>query len=301
MIRLVDVLSRTRAWLAERGVPHAEQQARLLLGHVLHMAPLQLYLHHDQPLTDEELAALRPLVKRRGQREPLAYILGSVGFHSIDLHITPGVLVPRPCTEALVEAALRAIRAGTVGTPSSEPTEADATEPSPVFIADVGSGSGAVGLAIAANLPQARVYATDVSPVALELTRKNTDALGLGQRVAVLQGDLLSPIPAHRPVDWVVSNPPYIPSGQIDGLEPEVRDHEPRLALDGGPDGLAVYRTLIPAAAHRARRGVLVEIGHDQGAAVAQIFAASGLEQVTVTQDAARHDRVVAGLVPQRR
>jgi release factor glutamine methyltransferase len=167
----------------------------------------------------------------------------------------------------------------------------------PVFVADVGSGTGCVGLSITGSRPGVRLYATDVSEVALEVTRENVAALGLSQRVGVLRGPLLEPIPPERPIDIIVSNPPYIPSADIDTLMPEVRDFEPRLALDGGPDGLDIYRALIPIAARRARQAVLVEIGHDQGEAVSALFREAGLHDVRITKDLGGRDRVVSGTI----
>lgn len=282
MTTLLEILQRTERWFRDRGVPTPRLDAELLLAHVLRTERLQLYLMYDRPMTDAELEALRPLVKRRGQREPVAWIVGSKGFHRLDLRVHAGVLVPRPDTEVLVDAAL-----GWIGAPEG-----------PVFVADVGSGSGAVGLAIAASLPTARVYATDVADAALANTRDNVAALGLADRVAVLRGPLLTPIPEARPVDWVVSNPPYIPSDAIDALQPEVSRFEPRLALDGGRDGLAVYRALVPAARARARQGLLVEVGHDQAAAVSALFTDAGFVDVRTWQDFGGHQRVVGGRVP---
>jgi release factor glutamine methyltransferase len=282
VIPLIDVLRKTEGFFREKGIPTPRLDAELLLAHVLGLERLQLYLRFDQPLTDKDLEALRPLVRRRGLREPLAYVLGTKGFHRLDLAVRPGVLVPRPDTETLVEAALEWI-----GTPTE-----------PVFVADVGAGTGAVGLAIAHTLPQVRVYETDLSPEALACTRENVATLQLGDRVAVLEGSLLDPIPARRPIDWVVSNPPYIPTRVIDTLEPEVAKHEPRLALDGGLDGLGPYRLLVPQARARARKGLLVEVGHDQADAVGALFEAAGFVDVRTWTDLGGHRRVVGGKIP---
>ncbi len=281
MHTVADILLRTTDWFRARGIPSPRLDAELLMAHALGVDRVRLYMQFDRPLTDAELDRLRPLVARRGRREPVAWITGEKGFHELELAVRPGVLVPRPDTEALVEAALALI-------------EGDEE----VFVADIGCGSGAVGLAIAAARPGVKLYATDVSEEALACTRDNVRRLGLERRVGVLRGDLLDAVPARRPVDIVVSNPPYVPTGVLAGLEPEVRDHEPRLALDGGPDGLAVYRRLVPAAARRARRAVLVEIGHDQGPAVRALFESAGLREVTVLPDLAGRDRVVRGLAP---
>ncbi|MEO0604607.1 MAG: peptide chain release factor N(5)-glutamine methyltransferase [Myxococcota bacterium] len=282
MIRLVDVLMRTETWLRRKGIPSPRLEAELLLGHVLEVDRLKLYLMHDRPLGDRELDALRPLVARRGQREPLSWILGTRGFHDIELAIRPGVLDPRPDTEALVEAVLEEI-----------PTDRE----EPVYVADIGCGSGAVGLALAHARPAVRLYAVDVDDTALAVTRENIGKLGLEQRAAVCRGDLLDGVPASRPVDWVVSNPPYIPTGEIEGLMPEVAQHEPRRALDGGRDGLDVYRKLVPMAAERARVGLAVEVGHQQAARVLDLFRRAGLQDLRTAADLGGIDRVVVGRV----
>lgn len=281
MITLVEVLVRTEGYLRERGVDSPRLEAELLLCKVLGLKRMELYLKYDRPFGADELEALRPLVARRGRREPMAWVLGSTGFHAIDLETHAGVLVPRPDTETVVELALDWI-----------PADAD-----PVYVADIGCGTGAIGLAIAAARPGVRVYAVDRAKEALENTRANVAALGLGQRVGVLAGDLLDAIPPQRPIDWVISNPPYIPSGDIPGLMPEVSRHEPRLALDGGADGLDVYRRLIPVAAKRARLGVIVEVGIHQAGQVADLFRRAGLVDLTTRADLGGVVRVVAGRV----
>lgn len=282
MIRLVDVLLRTEKWLRGRGIESPRLEAELLLAHVLRIDRLKVYLLHDRPMAEHELEALRPLVARRGQREPLSWILGGRGFHTIDLVIRPGVLDPRPDTEALVDAVLAVI-----------PAERE----EPLYVADIGCGSGAVGLAIAHARPCVRLYAVDVDEVALAVTKENIERLGLEKRAGTCRGDLLEGVPAGRPVDWVVSNPPYVSTGEIDGLMPEVARHEPRLALDGGADGLDVYRRLIPMAAARAREGLAVEVGHRQAARVLDLFRRSGLCELRTEADLGGVDRVVMGLV----
>lgn len=279
---LLDVLRRTESWLRGRGVDKPRLEAELLLGHVLGVERLRLYLMFDRPMVDTELEALRPLVKRRGQREPLAYLTGTRGFHSIDLRCRPGVLIPRPDTETLVDAALEWI-----GLPEG-----------PVYVADVGTGTGAVGLAIAQAQPLVKVYATDLSPVAIALAKENAAALGLQDRFAVLRGSYLDPIPAHRPIDWLVSNPPYIPSRDIPTLQPEVALHEPHLALDGGRDGLDAYHALLPAARARVRLGALFEVGHDQATDVSALMREAGFVDVRTWRDLAGIERVVGGRQP---
>jgi release factor glutamine methyltransferase len=275
------VLTRTESWLRKRGIQAPRLDTELLLCHVLGLERLQLYLAHDRPMNRAELDALRPLVRRRGAREPLAWVIGTQGFHAIDLAVGPGVLVPRPDTETLVNAALEWI----------------GQSDEPVYLADIGCGSGAIGLALAHALPHARIYCVDIADEPLAITKQNVAALGLADRVAVLKGDLLAPIPAARPIDYVVSNPPYIPSKDIDGLQPEVARHEPRRALDGGSDGLDVYRRLIPIGAERARKGILLEVGHDQAPRVMDLFRRHGLSDLSTWKDLGGITRVVGARV----
>jgi len=281
MITVVDVLKKTEAFLRERGVESPRLDAELILGHQLGLDRVELYLQFDRPLSEPDLAAMRPQVKRRGEREPLAWVLGTKAFWKLDLHAHKDVLVPRPDTETLVEAALALI-----------------PETGECFVADVGCGTGAVGLSIASERPEVKLYATDISDAALRCTKDNVTQLGLTGRVGVLKGELLSPIPEDRPIDIVVSNPPYIPTADIESLAPEIRDHEPRAALDGGADGLDVYRQLIPAAAARARSRVLVEVGAGQAEAVAAMMTDAGLVDVQTHSDLAGHARVVQGTPP---
>ena len=279
---LVDILKRTEAWLRNKGVSSPRREAELLLEHVVGLPRLQLYLAHDRPMTDAELAALRPLVTRRGDREPLSWILESRAFHNIELIIQPGVLDPRPDTETLVNAVLTCL-----------PEE----EGEAVYIADVGCGSGAVGLAIASARPAVRLYALDLDATALEVTRRNVAALNLTDRVGVLKSDLLKGVPPSRPIDWVVSNPPYIPSGDIDALMPEVSRHEPRLALDGGFDGLQVIERLLREARSRARVGLALEVGHQQAGRVAALMSQHGFTSIETFRDLGDIPRVVLGRV----
>lgn len=280
MLPLVDVLKKTTDFFSKKGIASPRLDAELIIGHVLGLDRVQLYLEFDRPLSQQELAVIRALVVRRGKREPVAWLLEKKGFWTLDLVVRPGVLVPRPDTETLIEVALALL-----------PAEDD------LFLVDVGCGSGAIGLALALERPKLKVFATDLSTDALTCTKDNAAALGLSSRVAVLRGSLLEPVPAERTIDVIVSNPPYIPSADIDTLAPEVRDHEPRLALDGGEDGLDAYRKLIPEAAERARRAVVVEIGAGQAEAVSDMFTAAGLTEVKAHKDLAGIERVISGRV----
>jgi release factor glutamine methyltransferase len=278
---LGGVLLKSADYLRERGVPSPRLDAELLLSHALGLARLQLYLQHDRPLEEPELAALRELMRRRGQREPLAYLVGHRGFWELDFRVAPGLLVPRPDSEILVEALLARI-----------PAERE----EPLFVADVGCGTGCLGLSVAAARPCVRVYAVDLNRAALACTKENAEALGLKARVALLEGDLLGPIPPERPVDWVISNPPYIPRPQLAGLQPEVARWEDRRALDGGEDGLEVIRRLIPAAFARVRCGLVMEHAFDQGGATRGLALAAGFGQVQTLRDLAGNERCLVAL-----
>ncbi|MBI4508038.1 MAG: peptide chain release factor N(5)-glutamine methyltransferase [Deltaproteobacteria bacterium] len=274
---ILKVLQWTANRFSERGISSARLDAEVLLAHVLGMTRVGLYTSHDKPLQQGELATYKDLIRRRLAGEPVAYLTGRQEFWSLPLKVDPRVLIPRRDTETLVEVALAVAR----------PRNA-------CRIADVATGSGAVALALAKELPQATVVATDASPGALEVARENADQLGLSSRVELREGDLVSPLDGT--FDLIVSNPPYVPTDEIATLAPEVR-REPRAALDGGSDGLFVLRRLVPAAmAFLAPDGRLaVEHAHDQGEAVARLFQDSGYIDVVTTKDLAGVDRVTAG------
>lgn len=281
----LKVLAWTAQRFADRGVPSARLDAEVLLAHALGTTRVGLYTAHDKPLSADELASYRDLVKRRLGGEPVAYLVGEQEFWSLPLYVDEHVLIPRRDTETLVEVALRAARA----------LPADGLR-----LADVCTGSGAVAIALATELPTARIVATDVSEAALGVARKNVARHGLGERIELVAGDLVAPLAAAGvagALAIIASNPPYVPTGDLASLQPEVR-REPRAALDGGPDGLDLLRRLIPAALPLLMPGgtLAVEHGHDQGAAVRALFAAAGYREVTTTRDLAGNDRVTAGL-----
>jgi release factor glutamine methyltransferase len=276
-VPLVDVLTKSTEYLRGKGVASPRLDAELILAHVLGIDRVKVYMQFDRPLSESELSAIRSLVRRRGSREPLAWVVGHKEFHGHEFTVAVDVLVPRPDTETLVEAALSAIGTEEVA-----------------YVADVGCGTGCVGISIALARENVRVYCTDVSLDAIACTRENVRRHGLEKRVAVLRGDLLDGVPSTREIDWVVSNPPYVVSGEIAGLMEEVR-REPRLALDGGDDGLEVYRRLVPQAFSRARKGAWFEVGVGQSSAVAGILREAGFGGVGVRKDLAGVERVVGG------
>jgi len=252
--------------------------AELLTAHALGLPRLQLYIQFDRPLSPTELAAIRELVKRRQAGESVAYLLGKKEFFGLELAVDRRVLVPRPDTETLVDEALERGRGA-------------------ARVADVATGSGAIAIALASRLPQASVYASDVSADALAVARANAERHGMA--ITFVEGDLDAPLAAHGPFDLVTANLPYILTGELAALPPEVRA-EPRLALDGGPDGLALVRRLVVAAPRLlAAGGVLVlEVGAGQAPATAELLAAAGLTAVRLRRDLGQVERVVSGQKP---
>ncbi len=276
------VLALSAELLQRRGVGSAKLDASLLVAHALGLSRMQVYLQTDRPLADDELHRIRELLRRRSAREPLAYITGSREFMSLDFEVRPGLLVPRPDSELAVETLLARI-----------PEDRE----DPLFVADIGCGTGCLGLALAKLRPCVRLYAVDRSRVALACTKANAEALDIKARVALLEGDLLAPIPAGRPIDWVLSNPPYIPSAELTGLEPEVAQHEDPAALDGGPDGLDLVRRLLPQAQQRARVGLVMEHAWQQGPATVQLATDAGFTSAETLQDLAGKDRCLIATV----
>jgi release factor glutamine methyltransferase len=279
----------TADWLAGKGVDSARLNAERLLGEVLGLARIDLYLNHDRPLTPDELDRYRRLVKRRAGGEPLQALLGETEFYGRAFKMAEGVFIPRPETERLVETCVGLLTGG------------NSSLLSPVAL-EVGCGCGAIACSLAAEIPRLRVVASDVDARAVAASRANARRLGVAARVEFLHGDLDGPFPAdlRGRANLLVSNPPYIRSGDIAGLPREVLAHDPRRALDGGPDGLRLYHEL----ARRAERWLFpggwlaMEIGHDQGDQVTAICAASGLADVTVTLDYNGLPRVVTARLP---
>lgn len=288
---LVDYLRLATEYLQKCGSGSPRLDAELLLAHVLGVDRVALYVNHDRPLVPDEVGAFRELLRQRGRGTPMAYILGERPFLSTSLVVSPAVLIPRPETELLVEAALAWL--------AEQPGAS-------LLVADVGTGSGAIAIGIALAEPRAHVMALDVSADAARVARANVDRHDVNDRVEVVAGDLLAPllVPPRSArfrgrLDAVVSNPPYIATAELDTLPRDVREHEPRIALDGGPDGLAAYRRLIPMAGQALRPGGLLalEIGADQGEAVAALLAADdGWRDVRVEKDYAGHDRIVLSI-----
>jgi len=258
-VKLAEALAAARRRLAAADIEDADLEAEVLLRHALRWQRHQLYAHLQDDLAPAHDAGFDAVIERRLTHEPTAYIVGHKEFYGLELELetAPVALIPRPETELLVEEALRAARAG--------------AEARPPVIADVGCGCGAIAVALAHHLPDAVIYALDASDEALALAARNATRLGLAERIRFLPGDLLDPLP--EPADIIVANLPYVKSGDWETLPPEIREHEPRAALDGGPTGTEVIERLLRRApAHLRRSGVLLaEIGWDEGERVAEV------------------------------
>ena len=283
-LNLVQAWSRARSRLEAAGLPGPVIDARLLVEAAAGAIRADIVGDPYRPLTEAQVATLDDYLARRERREPVSHILGRKGFWKIMLGVTADVLTPRPDTETLVEYVLR-----------------DFPEHAPWSVLDLGVGSGAILLAILSERPAAKGLGVDVSEEALAVARENAANLGLGGRVALLRGDWAAGL-GDEGFDLVVANPPYIAEAVIETLEPEVRDHEPRLALSGGPDGLDAYRALIPAAvarlADRQPAALLLEIGAWQGADVTALARASfPTATISLHQDLAGRDRIVEVII----
>ncbi|HEY7295551.1 MAG TPA: peptide chain release factor N(5)-glutamine methyltransferase [Dehalococcoidia bacterium] len=272
-------LQRALLQLRAAGVEEPQLEAELLLRHVLGLDKTCFYLRLPEALTAEQYARFLDLVGQRLQRRPLAYITGHREFYDLDLHVAPGVLIPRPETELVVERCLEIAR------------EMDRGGRRVTFV-DVGTGSGAIALSVAKHLPQIEVLATDCSPAALSVAAYNARRLRLAGRVRFLPGDLLDPVPGQ--VDLVVANLPYVPTAVWQTLAPEVREHEPRVAVDGGPDGLVEIRRLVAQLPAHVRPGgaALLEIDPDQAAALGGLAETIGA-RATILPDLMGRARVV--------
>ena len=272
----LGVLDWTTQRFTEAGIAGSRLEAQILLAHVLGCSRVQLYTGFDKPLGETELASYRGLIKRRLAGEPVSYLVGETEFWGLPFHVEPSVLVPRPDTETVIEVVRTA-----------RPDRA-----SPCRILDLCTGSGVIAVSLAREYPAAAVVATELSPAAAALARRNAARNAVGERVEVRDGDLFAPVAGER-FDVIAANPPYIVSSVIPTLAAEVR-REPVIALDGGRDGLGFYdRICAQARSHLAPGGVLVlEHGYDQADAVRARLAAAGFTGITLVHDLGKNPRV---------
>lgn len=275
----------TRGYLASKGDEHPRLSAEWLLSAATGLSRVALYAYYDRPLSMDERDVLRAAVRRRAVGEPLQYVTGEVAFRHIVVKVEPGVLIPRPETEMLVEAGFPAVDAA-IG------------ERGEARVLDLCTGSGNIALSIAQERLDASVIATDISPVAVKVATRNADALGLGERVRVVECDLAEGLDdAESAFDLVISNPPYIPSAELSELPEEVIGFEPALALDGGADGLDVFRRILAEAQTLLRPGGMLACElHEDTLATAAALCADGYHEVTVLSDLAGRDRIVTAI-----
>ena len=280
------LLDWTTDFLAKKGPAPATArlEAQILLAYVLGCKKVDLLVRYDEQPGEPDRAAFRALIKRRVDGWPVAYLVGSREFYMLPFEVSPAVLIPRPETETLVTECLGLIKRLTAPT-----------------VLDLGTGSGCVAVSIAHQKKDAAITAVDISPDALDIARGNASRNGVAGRITFAQGDLFGPLPGGVAFDVVVSNPPYVTPAELAGLAPDVRDHEPRLALDGGPDGLTFYRRIAAGAGAVLKPGgwLLVEIGATQDEAVRAILGGQpDLELGRSIKDAAGLPRVVTARKP---
>lgn len=281
---ILRLLNWTARYFGEHAVENPRLDAEVLLGHVLKINRLNLYLNYDKPLKKDELTEYRNLIKRRIKREPLQYIIGYQEFWSSKFKVDKGVMIPRPETEILVEEALNVFPQATSSTPT-------------VNILELGTGSGAISISLAKELRAGTIIATDISYAALKIARENAKLQGVEKQATFLQGSLFSPVKEREGFfDLVISNPPYIRREDIEYLQPEVRDFEPRIALDGGEEGLKFYRQILPQVGKYLVRGgwLMLEVGKGQFEKVVTLMEHTGeFHPALVVKDLSGIERVI--------
>ena len=277
---VLEVIQKSADFLGKKGVESPRLQVELLLAHVLELPRLKLYLNFERALSAAELDTVRELVRRRGLREPLQHIIGSTSFCGLELTVNHHVLVPRPETELLAEYGWKFLSA--IDGQSSTAL-------------DLGTGSGCLAIALAAKCPTAKVWALDVSTEALAVARGNAERHGVTERVEFIQGDGFGALPSGEQFDLIASNPPYIPTAEIESLQPEVRDHDPRAALDGGADGLDFYRRLAGESGAFLKPGgrMMLELGDGQAAAVRNLLTVEKWIVEAVHDDYSQRPRIL--------
>lgn len=311
---VLELLKRTSEYFQKHGVESPRLNIDLLVAKVLGCGRMDLYLQFDRELDEPDLARLRELVKRRVNGEPLQHLLGEVEFLDLVFISDARALIPRPETELLAETLLKrfsplgglrkkkrakVIPLGETEAPPTEHAETDAPQEKSARLLDIATGSGVLALGLAHHWPGAELTATDASPEALSLARENAAKLGLSERVRFLEGDLLAALPAGEPrFDGMVSNPPYIPTAELAGLQREVQ-WDPRMALDGGADGLDLIREIIAEAPARLVPGgwLALEIHHDQAPRVVGLMEQAGFQRVETIVDYHEIGRFVLGFV----
>lgn len=283
---VLEVISKSSDFLAKKGVDAPRLQTELLLAHVLQLPRMKLYLNFERKLTEPELDSLRKLVQRRGQREPLQHLVGSTSFCGLEIAVNRHVLIPRPETELLAEAGWLFL---------------SALDSRPSTALDFGTGSGCIAIALAAKCPTTHLVALDNSIEALSIAKQNAAKNGAAECIEFRHGDGFVALKPEERFDLIVSNPPYIASAEIETLQPEVRDHDPRGALDGGADGLDFYRRLAAEAnAFLKPAGkIMLEFGEGQADAISEIFVKQRWIVESVVPDYSKRERFLIARPPQ--
>jgi release factor glutamine methyltransferase len=319
-VTVLEAIQKSTEFLAKKGVEPPRLQTELLLAHLLKLPRMKLYLNFERTLTPTEVNEFRAMIRRRGQREPLQHIIGSTSFCGLEIAVNRHVLVPRPETELLAEAGwefLQQLSEGRVPrAPNSTENENGASQSSALRVLDFGTGSGCIAMALAVKCPSAKIVGTDISAEALALAGQNAARQNVADRIEFLQGDGFaalerwdgrprepggntttdgSPGVSPHPFDLIISNPPYVPSAEIAMLQPEVRDFDPRAALDGGADGLDFYRLIASQAPAFLKPDgrVMLEFGDGQDEAVQKIFGAEKWIVEAVKEDYSQRERIL--------
>lgn len=271
-------------YLTQKGVDSPRLSAELLLSNVLGLKRIELYTQYNKVVAQEQLDRLRDLVKRAGLHEPVVYLVGKTEFYSIEFEVTPDCLIPRPETELLVQRSIEFLRKRT----------------GPQLVCDLCTGCGVIAVAIAKNVPDAKVIATDISETALTVAARNVEKHTLTERVELRPGDLFDPlVPQLDLFDLITCNPPYISAPEYEALDKNVKDYEPRLALYAGQDGLDLYRKIVEKVSQFLKPDgvLLLEIGYQQGPAVRELLEQTGaFAQIRIDKDLQSHDRVVTAM-----
>jgi release factor glutamine methyltransferase len=279
-VTVLEAIQKSADFLGKKNVESPRLQIELLLAHLMKMPRMKLYLNFDRVLAPSETDALRELVKRRGQREPLQHIIGSTSFCGYEIAVSRHALVPRPETELLAELGWEFL---------------STLNPQPSTALDFGTGTGCIAIALAARCPNAKITALDISADALALAGENANRNNVAERIEFLQGDGFGALPAGTQFDLIISNPPYIPSAEIETLQPEVRDFDPHGALDGGTDGLDFYRMLAEQAKVFLKPDgkIMLEFGDGQARAIRTVFENEKWIVEAVQEDYSQRERIL--------
>ena len=282
---VLEIIQRSTEFLQQKGVDSPRLQIELMLAQVLNLPRLKLYLNFERVLTDAELGQLRQMVKRRAAREPLQHILGSISFCGLEIKCSRAALIPRPETELLAEHGWKLL---------------STLNPQPSTAFDLGTGTGCLAIALAVHAPAACVHAVDISPEALVLARENAARHEVLERIQFIEGDAFAALPREARFDLIVSNPPYLATEEIKSLQPEVRDFDPMLALDGGADGLTFHRRIAREAPAFLKTGgrLMLEFADGQAEAVKELFSGEGWTIDQIVTDYGSHPRMMMARRP---